>query len=100
MTLIYEKPSHFVLGKTWDKKTLLPKTYRLQSNDPCNKIKPKVHQDSGKFGIKFTVNKTIPKFEMGAKKLTSTRLTPLWSSRMYFRGSTRLPGSRFSMRTF
>jgi hypothetical protein len=68
MTSIYEKPPHFVLEKTRDKKTLLPETYKLQSNDPCNKFKAKVHQDSGKFGIEFTVNKTIPEFKMGAKK--------------------------------
>ncbi len=88
MALIYENPPHFVLEKTWDKKTLLPKTYKLQSNDPHNNIKAKAHQSSGKLGIKFTVNKTIPEFKMGAKKLTSTGLTPLWSSRMYFMGST------------
>jgi hypothetical protein len=69
MALIYEKPPHFVLEKTWDKKTLLPKTYKLQSNDPCSKVKFKVHQDSGKFGIKFTVDKTIPEFEIGAETI-------------------------------
>jgi hypothetical protein len=37
---------------------------------------------------------------MGSKKSTLTGLTPLWSLRKYFRGSTRLPGSRFSRRTF
>jgi hypothetical protein len=63
------KPPHFVLEKTWDEKTLLPKTYKLHSNDTHNKVKAKVHQDSGKFGIEFAVNKTIPEFEMGAKKI-------------------------------
>ena len=48
---------------------MLPKIYKLQSNDPCNKVKAEVHQDIGKFGIEFTVNKTIPEFEMGAKKI-------------------------------
>ena len=56
MASFYEKPPHIVLEKTWDKKTLLPKTYKLQSNDPCNKVKAKVHQDSGKLGIGFTVD--------------------------------------------
>ncbi len=51
MASIYEKLPHFVLEKTWDKKTLLPETYKLQSNDPRNKVKAEVHQDSGKFGI-------------------------------------------------
>jgi hypothetical protein len=30
---IYEKPPCFVLERTWDEKTQLPKTYKLQSND-------------------------------------------------------------------
>ncbi len=63
MASIYEEPPHFVLEKTWDKNTRLPKTYKLQSSDSRNKIKAKVHQDSGKLGVKFTINKTIPEFE-------------------------------------
>jgi hypothetical protein len=66
MASIYEKPPHFVLEKTWNKKTQLSETYKLQSNNSCSKIKAKVHQDSGKLGIKFTVNKTIPDFKKGA----------------------------------
>ncbi len=69
MASIYEKPPHFVLEKTWDKKTRLPETYKLQSSDSQNKIKAKVHQDSGKLGVKFTLDKTIPEFEKGAKKV-------------------------------
>jgi hypothetical protein len=68
MASIYEKPPHFVLEKTWDEKTQLPETYKLLSNDSHNKIKAKVHQGSGKLGVKFTANKTIPDFEKGAKK--------------------------------
>jgi hypothetical protein len=30
MASIYEKPPHFVLEKTWDEKTRLPETYKLQ----------------------------------------------------------------------
>jgi hypothetical protein len=41
----------------------------LQSNDSQNKIEAKVHQDSGKLGIKFTIEKMIPKFKKGAKKI-------------------------------
>ncbi len=41
MASIYEKSPHFVLEKTWDKKTQLPKTFKLQSNDSRNKIKAK-----------------------------------------------------------
>jgi hypothetical protein len=69
MASIYEKPPHFVLEKTWDKKTQLPETYKLQSNDSHNKIKAKVHQDSGKPGVEFKVNNTIPNFKKGAKKI-------------------------------
>jgi hypothetical protein len=65
--LIYEKLPRFILEKTWDKKAILPKTYKLQSNDPCNKVKTKVHQDSEKLCIKFTADKTIPEFKVGAK---------------------------------
>ncbi len=59
----------FVLEKTWDEKTRLPKTYKLQSSDSQNKIKAEVHQDSGKLGVKITINKSIPEFEKGAKKV-------------------------------
>jgi hypothetical protein len=40
----------------------------LQSNDSWNKIKAEVHQDSGKLGVEFAINKTIHKFKKGAKK--------------------------------
>jgi hypothetical protein len=56
MASIYEKSPRFVLEKTWDKKTKLPATYKLQSNDFWTKIKAEVHQDSGKLGVKFTIN--------------------------------------------
>jgi hypothetical protein len=55
--------------KTWNEKTPLPDTYKLQSNDSCNKVKAEVQQDSGILGIEFTVNKTIPDFNKGAKKI-------------------------------
>jgi hypothetical protein len=64
-----EKPPHFVLEKTWDKKTRLPETYKLQGSNSWNKIKAEIHQDSGKLGVEFTINKTIPEFEKGAKKV-------------------------------
>jgi hypothetical protein len=41
MASIYKKPPHFVLEKTLDKKSKLPDTYKLQSNDSQNKITPK-----------------------------------------------------------
>jgi hypothetical protein len=69
MASIYEKPPHFVLEKTWEEKTKLLKTYKLQSNDSCSKNKAKVHQDSGKLGVEFKVNKMISEFKKGAKKI-------------------------------
>jgi hypothetical protein len=45
MASINEKLLHFVVENTWDEKTQLPKTYKLQRNDSCNKIKAEVHQD-------------------------------------------------------
>ena len=69
MASIYEKPPHFVLEKTWGEKTRLPETYKLPSSDSQNKIKAKVHQYSGKLGVEFTIDKTIPEFEKGAKKV-------------------------------
>jgi hypothetical protein len=69
MALIYEKPLHILRAKLWDEKTSLSETYTLQSNDTRNKVKAEVHLDSGQLGIEFTVNKTIPDFNKGAKKI-------------------------------
>jgi hypothetical protein len=69
MASSYEKLPHFVLEKTWDEKTQLPKTYKLQSNNSRNKIKADVRQNGRKLGIEFMVNKTIPDFKKGAKKI-------------------------------
>jgi hypothetical protein len=69
MASIYEEPPHVVLEKSWDEKTRPPKTYKLQSSDSKKKIKAKVHQDSGKLCVEFTINKKIPEFEKRAKKV-------------------------------
>jgi hypothetical protein len=69
MASIYEKPPHILRAKLWDEKTPLSETYKLQSNDTCNKVKAEVHQDSGQLGIEVTVDKTIPDFNKGAKKI-------------------------------
>jgi hypothetical protein len=69
MAAIFEKPPHFLLQKTWDEKTSLPEAYKLQSNDSFNKVKVEVHQDSGKLGVEFTVDRTIPDFNSGAVKI-------------------------------
>ncbi len=41
---------------------MLPKVYKLQSNDPCNKYKAEIHKDDSLLGIKFTINKMISEF--------------------------------------
>jgi hypothetical protein len=69
MASIYEKTPHFVLEKTWDEKTQLPESYKLQSNNFCSKINAEVYQDSGKLGVEFTVNKSIPDFEKRTKRI-------------------------------
>jgi hypothetical protein len=69
MASIYKKSPHFVLEKPRNKKIKLPETYKLQSNNSWNKIKAKIHQDSGKLGVKFTIEKKVTKFEKGAKKI-------------------------------
>ena len=69
MASIYKKPPHILRAKLWDEKTSLSKTYKLQSNDTCNKVKAEVRQDSGQLGIEFTVHKTIPDFNKGAEKI-------------------------------
>jgi hypothetical protein len=48
---------------------VLPEVYKLQSNDPRNKYKAKIHKDDGLLGIEFTLNKTISKFIRALEKL-------------------------------
>ncbi len=76
MASIYEKSPHFVLEKTWDKKTQLPETYKLHSNDSCKQIKAEVHQNSGNLGVDFTVNKKSPTSKKGLRRSILTSLTP------------------------
>jgi hypothetical protein len=51
-----------VLQEWWDTKTVLPKVYKLQRNNPHNKYKAEIHKDDGHFGIKFTLHKMISEF--------------------------------------
>jgi hypothetical protein len=70
MALIYEKPPLALLEKSLDEKNLPKELYKMQNKDPCfNKLKAEIHIDSGQLGIKFTVDKTIPDFNKGAKKI-------------------------------
>ncbi len=42
----------------------------MQNKDPhFDKLKAEVHIDSGRLGVEFTANKTIPDFNKGAKKI-------------------------------
>jgi hypothetical protein len=56
------KKCFFYFNANWNTKTVLPKVYKLQSNDPHNKYKAKIHKNDGLLGIKFTLDKMISKF--------------------------------------
>jgi hypothetical protein len=69
MASIYKKVPLYKVVKAWeDNNPNLSEVYKLQSNDPQNKIRSKIHKDNGKYGIKFTIDKTIPEFTKGAEK--------------------------------
>ena len=60
-----------------------------------NKVKAKVRQDSGKFSVEFTVNKTIPEFNNGAiKSNLNWTHSFLEFKNMLQQASIKLPGSR------
>jgi len=69
MASIYKKKPFFVLQQRGDTKTVLPKVYKLQSNDPRNKHKAEIHKDDGLLGIEFNLNKTISEFIRTLEKL-------------------------------
>ncbi len=48
---------------------MLPKVYKLQSNNPHNKYKAEIHKDDGLLGIEFTLDKTISEFIRTSEKL-------------------------------
>jgi hypothetical protein len=55
--------------KTWeDNDPNLSEVYKLQSNHTLNKSQVEIQKDNGKYGIEFTINKTIPEFNKGAEK--------------------------------
>jgi hypothetical protein len=69
MASIYEKVSFYKVVKAWDDNNPnLSEVYKLQSNIPGNKSPVEIHKDNGKYGIKFTISKTIPEFNKGAEK--------------------------------
>ncbi len=69
MASIYEKvPLHKVVNTWDDNNPNLSEVYKLQSNDSHSKSWVEIHKDNGKYGIKFTIDKTIPEFNKGAEK--------------------------------
>jgi hypothetical protein len=69
MALIYKKVPLYKVVKTWnDNNPNLSEVDKLQSNDSCNKSRVEIHKDNGKYGIEFTIDKTIPEFNKGAEK--------------------------------
>jgi hypothetical protein len=50
----------------------LSECYKLQSNSSHNKSHVKIRKENSKYGIEFTINKTIPKFTKGAEKCDLT----------------------------
>ncbi len=69
MALIYEKVPLYKVLKAWDDNDPnLSDVYKLQSDDPRNKSFVDIHKDNGKYGIEFTINKTIHEFNKKAEK--------------------------------
>jgi hypothetical protein len=69
MTSIYKKPPLALFEKSFDKKNLPKETYKMKNKDPrFNKLKAEIHIGSGRLGVEFTVDKTIPNFNKGGKK--------------------------------
>jgi hypothetical protein len=69
MASIYERVPIYKVIKAWDDNNpKLSEVYKLQSNDLRNKSCIEIHKDNGKYGIEFTIDKTIPKFNKGAEK--------------------------------
>ncbi len=96
MASIYKKVPLYKVVKTWDNNNPnLSEVYKLLSNDSRNKSQVKIHKDNGKYGIKFTIDKTIPEFNKGAEKMQ-----PFGSLRMCSRATTKRPGNRCFTSTF
>ncbi len=69
MASIYEKVPLYKVVKAWDNNNPnLSEVYKLQSNNLQNKRHVKIYKDNGQYGIKFTINKTIPEFNKGGEK--------------------------------
>jgi hypothetical protein len=52
--------------KAWDDNNPnLYELYKLQRNNPRNKSRIEIHKFNGKYGIEYTIDKTIPEFNKG-----------------------------------
>jgi hypothetical protein len=69
MALIYQKVRLYNVVKAWDDNDPnLSEVYKLQSKNPQNKSCIEIHEDNGKYGIEFTIDKMITEFNKGAEK--------------------------------
>jgi hypothetical protein len=69
MALIFAKVPLYKVVKAWDNNNPnLSEVYKLQSNDPRDKSCIDIYKDNGKYGIEFTIDKMIPKFNKGDEK--------------------------------
>ncbi len=72
MALTYEKVPLYKVMKTWENNDPnLSKVYKLQSNYTRNKSWVEIHKDNGKYGIEYTIDKTIPEFNKGVETSVS-----------------------------
>jgi hypothetical protein len=79
MASIYERVPLYKVIKAWDNNNPnLSEIYKLQSNNPQNKSCIEIQKDNGKYGIEFTIDKTIPIIK-GLKNVTSPGQPSLWS---------------------
>jgi hypothetical protein len=70
MASIYEKPPLALLETSFDEKNLPNELYKMQNKDlRFNELKAEIHIDSGRLGVEFNVDKTIPDSNKGAEKI-------------------------------
>jgi hypothetical protein len=95
MASSYEKEPIFLLERTWDNNTKLPKKYKFQGTNTGNKAE--VHIDSGTLGMEFFLARTLPEFnQAGTRHLTGAGPSLSWNSRTYWVTDIAPPGSRSS----
>ncbi len=69
MASTYKKMPLYKVVKTWEENIpYLSEVYTLQSNNTRNKSQVEIYKDNSKYGIEFTIDKTIPEFNKGAEK--------------------------------